>query len=195
MKEPKLEKPGAGLPWLESWIAQVGFFIFRSLTSKEKALRFFEKEAELIINVVTKLDAPKRMQRVLIDRISGIEDSSRYWSVNMALQHLNSVNNAIIEGVETLASGSNFGLEVKIANFKPKIEAAACELELFRKANAEYAKKLNALPSLGSKVTHPHPWFGPLDAHGWHCLAAVHNQIHRLQIEKIIAGLDVQTEQ
>ena len=191
MTEPKLEKPGAGLPWLESFIAQVGFFLFRNLANKEKALLFFEKESELIKELVAKVDDPKRKQRVLIARISGIEDSSRYWSVYMALQHLNLVNKAVIEGIETVMRGANFGLEVKIANFKPKTEADANEIQSFRDVIADYIKRVKALQTLASSVTHPHPWFGPLDAHGWHCLAAMHNQIHRRHIEKIIAGLDV----
>ena len=40
-----------------------------------------------------------------------------------------------------------------------------------------------------SKVTYPHPWYGKLTAHGWHCLAAFHQRAHRHQMEKIIAGL------
>jgi len=35
----------------------------------------------------------------------------------------------------------------------------------------------------------PHPWFGPLDAAGWHALAAGHMAIHRVQIERILQGL------
>jgi hypothetical protein len=34
-----------------------------------------------------------------------------------------------------------------------------------------------------------HPWFEPMDAHGWHALAAGHLRIHRVQIERICAGL------
>jgi len=29
--------------------------------------------------------------------------------------------------------------------------------------------------------------FGPLDAHGWLCLAGIHHAIHRRQLERILA--------
>ena len=40
-----------------------------------------------------------------------------------------------------------------------------------------------------SKVTHPHPWFGPLNAYQWLVFAAPHENIHRKQIEAIVAQL------
>ncbi len=36
-----------------------------------------------------------------------------------------------------------------------------------------------------------HPWFGPLDAHRWHCLLAFHQGIHRKQIQAVHRGLGV----
>jgi hypothetical protein len=42
------------------------------------------------------------------------------------------------------------------------------------------------LRQLRTRATHVHPWFGPLDAQGWHCLAAMHHTIHRRQVERII---------
>ena len=38
-------------------------------------------------------------------------------------------------------------------------------------------------------TTYAHPWFGPLDARGWQALAAFHLDLHRVQIERILAGL------
>ena len=37
-----------------------------------------------------------------------------------------------------------------------------------------------------------YPWFGPLDATGWHALAGGHVAIHRVQIEPIIAQRQIQ---
>ena len=37
-----------------------------------------------------------------------------------------------------------------------------------------------------------HPWFGPLDAAGWHALAATHMGVHRRQLERILAALDAE---
>jgi hypothetical protein len=46
-----------------------------------------------------------------------------------------------------------------------------------------------AVPDLKTAARYAHPWFGPLDAAGWHALAASHMAIHRAQIAKIIAAL------
>jgi hypothetical protein len=48
-------------------------------------------------------------------------------------------------------------------------------------------------PELKTALRYEHPWFGPLDAFGWHALAAGHIRIHREQIERIVAKL--RTEQ
>ncbi len=40
-----------------------------------------------------------------------------------------------------------------------------------------------------TKLRFAHPWFGPMDAYGWHGLAGGHMNIHRIQIERIILGL------
>jgi hypothetical protein len=47
-------------------------------------------------------------------------------------------------------------------------------------------KAVSNVPVLKTKARYAHPWFGPLDAAGWHALAVGHLQIHRKQIEKII---------
>jgi hypothetical protein len=46
-----------------------------------------------------------------------------------------------------------------------------------------------AASHLKTKLRYPHPWFGPMDAHGWYALAAGHLAIHRGQIERILQGL------
>jgi hypothetical protein len=46
-----------------------------------------------------------------------------------------------------------------------------------------------ATPYLRTKARFAHPWFGPLDAAGWHLMAGMHLSIHRVQIERILQGL------
>jgi len=48
---------------------------------------------------------------------------------------------------------------------------------------------VSAAGNLKTALRLPHPWFGPLDAAGWHALAAGHMAIHRVQIERILQGL------
>jgi len=50
----------------------------------------------------------------------------------------------------------------------------------------QYLEHIDRVPNLHCKMRHTHHQFGPLDAHGWHCLAAIHQNIHRKQIERIV---------
>lgn len=61
---------------------------------------------------------------------------------------------------------------------------------------AEYEESCDALlaavavaPDLKTAIRFVHPWFGPIDAFGWHALAGGHMGIHRAQIERILQGL------
>lgn len=47
---------------------------------------------------------------------------------------------------------------------------------------------LSTVRNFKTRARFPHPWFGPMDAHGWHALAGGHMSIHRVQIERILAG-------
>ena len=49
-------------------------------------------------------------------------------------------------------------------------------------------KTFGKIPDLRTAQSHRHPWFGPLDAAGWHALTAFHTALHRRQIERILAG-------
>jgi len=42
---------------------------------------------------------------------------------------------------------------------------------------------------LRTALKYKHPWFGPLDAAGWHTMAAWHIGLHRGQVERIVEGL------
>jgi hypothetical protein len=56
---------------------------------------------------------------VLINRIARIEDSSRYWSVFMVLDHLRIVDEGITRIVEELTNDRPFAREVRIQDAKP----------------------------------------------------------------------------
>ena len=47
--------------------------------------------------------------------------------------------------------------------------------------------EIKGLETVRTKLRHAHPWFGPLDAAGWHAMAAMHMGIHRKQIERILS--------
>ena len=91
---PTLAAPGAGLPAPELWIARVLFALKRLFGSREAFTARFEQERAAIRQLLSTSDPARRGQQVLIPRLRGLEDSSRFWSVWMTLEHL-SITNSI----------------------------------------------------------------------------------------------------
>ncbi len=186
---PTLESPGAGLPAFElTWI-RIMFRLACGLISKNLSLRWFKFEAERIKTLAGNISAEQGAVPVLINRVVGIEDSSRYWSVFMVLDHLRIVDEGITQIVETLTDDRLFGQEVRIQDVKPSPQSGSETIERFRKAVDGYESTVIRLGILGRRVRHPHPWFGPMTAHDWHCLAAIHHWVHRRQLERIVGTL------
>jgi len=165
---PHLAPPGAGLPAPERLIARILLALRRRTTDRAGSDARFREQREAVRRWVAGLDDASAGRRVLIARPLGLEDSSRYWSVWMTLDHLRIVHHEIARIIGGLGKGTIPAGQASTAAVKP---AAA------------------AVPELRTSVRFPHPWFGPLDAAGWHRLAAGHMGIHRVQIDRIIAGL------
>jgi hypothetical protein len=189
LPEVNLQAPGAGLPWWELTALRWAFRYARVTTSDERAMREFRREADRILSLVDGLDDQQGSKRVLIRRITAIEDSSRFWSVFMALDHLRIVNNQIIEIVEMLLSEEDPREDFLIEDVKPKVDAGPEAVGAFESCVRRYESRLSSRESMRSARRHVHPWFGPIDAHAWHCLAGIHHAIHRRQIVRILRGL------
>jgi len=155
--------------------------------SRAAATEKFREEAERMLRLVEGLDPVFAAKPILIERIRGIEDSSRNWSALMTLDHLVIVDRGIAATISHLVEGKPITGRASTAAVKPKPEQTPETIGVFRKVTGQYLDRVGALPDLNSRLRYEHPWFGPLNAHGWHVLAAVHHGIHRRQIERIIA--------
>ncbi len=189
---PKLDKPGAGLPFVEWAVAKYIIFPQRfKNSSKEKALADFAEQSDKILKLARGLSSEQLIERRLIARLQGLEDSSRYWSVAMTLDHLTMVGNLMCHAVVELAKGNNALKVVGTAEVKPGAAAdAARSLKDFEEMTERFLRETGAANiDVHAKVTHPHPWFGPLNAYQWLVFAAPHENIHRKQIEAIMALL------
>jgi hypothetical protein len=164
----------------------MGFAVARRLMSPKAASAKFKLEADRMLTSAQELEPTLATKPVLIERIKGIEDSSRHWSLLMTLDHLVIVDRAVSGIIESLVQEKPLATKVSTADVKPKKEQTPATIETFRATTSEYLNRVAALPSLNSQTRHEHPWFGPLNAHGWHCLAAIHHGIHRKQIERIV---------
>lgn len=183
----QLAPPGAGIPALEIALGKILFVVLRHWKTRAWASNHFHGEASTMLRLARNLRPEAANTPVLIPRILGIEDSSRYWSVLMTLDHLAIVNSAIIDIIEHLAAERMYIRRVSTAAVKPSPDQNLETINRFVKTTQNYVERVARFQNLASAARHPHPWFGSLDALGWHWLAALHQTIHRRQIQKIIA--------
>ncbi len=128
-------------------------------------------------------------ERVLISRPYGLEDSSRYWSVWMTLDHLPVVHHSLVRVIRALTNGSVPRGRASTADVKPSPDVTHAVLAEYEQSCDELLATVAEAPNLNNRVRYAHPWFGPLNAAGWHALSGGHLSIHRVQIERILAGV------
>jgi uncharacterized damage-inducible protein DinB len=187
--EPKLAPPGAGLPKLELMIARTLFAWRLATGSRAKFDAEFRREREAVRKLYQQCDPQQGAERVLIKRPVGLEDSSRNWSVWMTLDHLRIVHTSITGVVGALAKGIVPDGKADTAAVKPSTDAATDIVAAYERSCDKLSEQFATTPDLNTKARYPHPWFGPLNAAGWHALSGRHLAIHRVQLERILAGL------
>ncbi len=183
---PPLQPPGTGLPKVELFIARL--LVRRGLrrATRQSSTSLFASEQTAINALVDACDPATAARRVLIPRPRGLEDSSRFWSVYMTLDHLRIVNDGIGRVIEGLARGQAPARPTGTADVKPSPEADAGAVEAFGRACAGFEQRVAAVDDLRTAARAPHPWFGPQDGAGWHYFAGMHMGLHRVQIESIL---------
>jgi hypothetical protein len=187
--EPTLAAPGAGLPVPERWIARVLFGFKRRIGSRGSFDARIRRERASIRALVASCDPESAARRVLIRRCAGLEDSSRYWSVWMTLDHLRIVNLAFARIIGALARDTIPPGVASTADVKPSPDATAAVVAAYEESCDRLLETVASVPDLRTRLRFVHPWFGPLDAAGWHALAGAHLGIHRVQIERILQEL------
>ena len=183
---PPLAAPGAGLPRMELAVARALFALRRWTGSREGFTRQFDKERTRIRRLVEKCDEAQLARRVLIRRLVGLEDSSRFWSVLMTLDHLRIVNTAIDDGVKKLTCGELPSGTASTAAVKPAEDVTVSVIGDYEMSCNSLLETIAAAGDLRTPLRYAHPWFGPLDSMGWYAIASMHIGIHRAQIERIM---------
>jgi hypothetical protein len=186
---PPLAPPGAGLPPLEHFLARALFRLRRATGSRASFTARFHRERERIRVLVSSCDGESGGQRVLIRRPPGLEDSSRYWSVWMTLDHLDIVHRQMVRVIALLASGRTPESAVSTAAVKPSPAADASIVARYEESCDALLAAVESVADLHTATRYAHPWFGPMSAFDWFGLAGGHLRIHRVQIERIVAGL------
>lgn len=185
--EPQLAKPGAGLPFIEHLVLRVAFPM-KQLQSRQTHIATFKKERSAIRELVDSSPESARATRVLIPRLRGLEDSSRYWSIWMTLDHLRITNLAFANVIRELSEGRIPPGKADTAAMKPSLDSGPETERTYEQSCDEMMSLLESIGNLQSQPRFTHPWFGPMSAGAWIALAGVHMGIHRLQISKILAA-------
>ncbi len=159
-------------------------FTLRRWTSTREAFTAqFELERRVIAGLYCGRNEDTLRRPVIIPRLRGLEDSSRFWSVYMTLDHAanrqhvdRGGHQGIDAGARTAGPGQYGGRQTYWGQGPEVITPyeASCDGLL---------SEVAAHPVLKTPNRFAHPWFGPLDAAGWHAPRAIHMGIHRAQIE------------
>ncbi|MBL8885662.1 MAG: DinB family protein [Phycisphaerales bacterium] len=185
---PQLAPPGAGIPTIERLIGGAIFKFNRWRGTRERFAAQFQRERDAIAALYRNSDHRILKERVLIPRLRGLEDSSRFWSVWMTLDHLRIVNTQITQVIDSLTQGIIPEGRASTAAVKPSPDAGPEVPDAYEKSCDRFLAFTASCPDLRTPVSYPHPWFGPLDGAGWHAMAAMHMAIHKAQIARILAS-------
>jgi len=107
----------------------------------------------------------------------------------MTLDHLRIVHVELARIIGILTQEIVPEGRVSIADVKPSIEATSAVVAAYEESCDILLATVAEAPNLKTAARFAHPWFGPLDAAGWHTLACIHMSIHRVQISRILQGL------
>lgn len=186
MSTPPLAPPGAGLPRAEAFVIRnLAFPFLRLKLNQSRSIALFERSGLAILPLVQDLNLSTFTRPVLIQRLPGLEDSSRNWSAEMTLEHIQVVTAAALYIIKKLEANQPLDLPVRTQDVKPNGGIGLDRIRAFRTYLAETPQKL-AQFDYTSPATHPHPWFGELKSLDWLRLIAFHQDLHRKQIERIV---------
>lgn len=183
-----LDRPGAGISWYQYYFIQYVVVPNLSLVfTWDKSLLFLQGQIQEILELVQDLDEEELQQQVLVPPMLALEDSSRFWSVNMVLEHLVTVSLGTYEIVDLLSQEMPIERELGTAKVKPLHNTSYTKnLIVFEKL---YTRMINKNSKQVSQTTKAHPWFGEFTNFKWHVFIGLHHKLHKRQIKKIIQGL------
>lgn len=189
---PKLAPPGAGVPFATRLFLRhvVGPFVAARSDWQVDSARFNAYSASAQ-ELVRQLDDSALQKKVLVPRQTGLEDSSRFWSAGMTLEHMTLVGRGISSIIISLSQGQVPDRVVDTAAVKPAGLADPHPLrEDFRLFCHEAIAHIDAhVADRNSRARLAHPWFGPFTARQWHWLLATHQGLHLRQIRDIMRRL------
>ena len=189
---PKLDKPGAGIPYFNRLFLR--FFVKPFVAAKtpwKNSEKLFYRISEKILQETQGLSEEQLRKKVLVKPMRGLEDSSRYWSIAMAIEHLNIVGKKMAFGISEISQGRQIAEVADTAKVKPLGEMSAKQaIEEFRQfVEKDFPRLAHFVSEKDSSLKYGHPWFGEMSARQWYWLLPMHQNIHLQQIREIKKSL------
>jgi hypothetical protein len=190
---PQLAPPGAGVSALQRW---VGRWVLLPLWCRRLAPPevpgAMRRQAEVLLALGDGLTEQDRVRRVLVPPQIGLEDSSRFHSWAMVLEHLTIVGGELCAVLTELTRGRSPAAEVRVEALKPRGGIGS------EQAVRDYRSMLDRFervvredcPDWEAPARHVHPWFGPLGPSQWAVFGPFHQAIHVRQARRIRRRLD-----
>jgi hypothetical protein len=189
----KLDKPGAGVPVLEGLLLRwlVGPLVSRLQANWEADKARFDAISAKLLKEIEGLSEQQLATKILVPKQPALEDSSRYWSAAMVLEHLVIVGEAVRKGIISLSKGVVPERKPDTAKVKPKGDATPHDIvEAYRKFSSTVMAEIDRdIGNKDSKSVYSHPWMGPFNCRQWHWLLPTHQAVHLRQLREIVKGL------
>lgn len=190
----KLAPPGAGLGFFIELFLRwyVNPFVAKKASWQLCEANFINVHQKILL-ALENIPTDKADIKILVPPQRGLEDSSRYWSTTMLVEHLLIVGSQVHTAIIRLSQEQHMSELVSTANVKPSGDGSYSELlAKLKKFAAELPSDLNAhVVNKESKEKLAHPWFGPFNSKQWYWLLGVHAAIHLQQLNEIKKGLDL----
>ncbi|MEM9080199.1 MAG: DinB family protein [Verrucomicrobiota bacterium] len=187
--QPQLAPPGAGLPKPEALIIRyLAFPLLRLKLTPKECFKLFAESGHELLSLSQDLSLQQLTTPILVKRLPGMEDSSRNWSMEETLEHIQIVSAGALYIISKLEKGQKPAVEVRTQDVKPNGGLGLDRVRAFRDYLADLPNRLQPL-TYSSKTTHHHPWFGPLPSLDWLRLLAFHQDLHRKQARLIAREL------
>lgn len=189
---PRLAPPGAGIPLYQ--IVALRLMVKPLIANRSP----WEESQENFLRITRKIRreleglSPEQLEKkVLIEPMTGLEDSSRYWSIAMTLDHVLIVARQMAMLIKELDAGRTPPGVASTAAVKPSGAPTANEIlaSFDQFCDVEFPALLPSLQNRQSPVKFLHPWFGPMKAQAWYWLLGTHHGLHLKQIRAIKKGL------
>ena len=152
MTAPNLQPPGAGLPLLPRlYIRWFGRRMLRWRFTWDSAPIAIETIAARLVDAVAPLPDDVLQRPVLVPPMRGIEDSSRYWSPAMLLQHLVMTDDIFTGLIVKLSRSEEIHETRGVVDVKPRLDAGRADVEAFGAMHTVFGARLRShAPSVSS---------------------------------------------